>query len=139
MKRLTQKKKKKFRLSKANLDFFDRENWSIKNAQNGDIVEFIHPDIQIWNKGGKQFFIYKSLNKGKDKIYPNSSETTIIFHAVLVIPYNKLVVSEDMGVGDVNHPEWYKLATDEEYEMFYEKLYEKGYKWDKNKLEIVKI
>ena len=54
MKRLTQFIIEKFRLSKANLDFFDRKNWSIKNAQNGDIVEFIHPDIQIWNKGGKQ-------------------------------------------------------------------------------------
>ena len=110
----------------------DRENWSIKNAEDGDIVSMY---------AGTLFFIYKCLN-GEHPIN-NTSADTIVYHAYYMISAHrkKLEVGIDTGVGGINGNNYssFKLATDEEQEEFYKVLREHGYEWDNNKKKIVEI
>ena len=107
----------------------DRENWSIKNAEDGDVVSMY---------GSTLFFIYKCLN-GEHPIN-NTSADTIVYHAYYLVSRKKLEVGIDTGVGGINgNNDNFKLATDEEQEEFYKALRVCGYEWDNNKKEIVEI
>ncbi len=109
---------------KRNLD-----NWTIENAQDGDIVEL---DKSL-------LFIYKGLNK--DIHINNTSDGTIVYHATYICDERKkLKVGVDTGVGNITrNPLKYKLASEEKCEEFYEALKKAGYKWDDSKLKIIKI
>lgn len=109
---------------KRNLD-----DWSIKTAQDGDIVEMINDLL----------FIYKGLNK--DLHVNNASSDAIVYHATYFCDERKkLEVGIDTGVGVISErPERYKLASEEKCDEFMEALKKAGYKWDDNKLKIVKI
>ena len=136
MKKLNQFIIEKFRLSKdclKNEHYPDRKNWSITTAENGDIVEWVPA-------GGCLYFIYKGLNSGVDKVNSTSSDT-IVYHASWIIDdvRNMLDIEVDTGVGTINKPKNFCLASDEMCEKFYAELKKKGYMWDENKLEIVKI
>lgn len=105
----------------------DREHWSITNAQDGDIV--------VWND--TLWFIYKCLNQGSNRIN-NTGSNTIIYHAYyLADNRKKLVVGIDTGVGDISKPDLFKLATEEQYQEFYQALDKEGYKWDNIHKKIV--
>lgn len=106
----------------------DRENWSITNAQDGDIV-VLHDTL---------LFIYKCLNTGSNKIN-NTGPETIIYHAYyLADDRKKLDVGIDTGVGNISRPYLFKLATEEQCEEFYQALDKEGYKWDDIHKKIVK-
>lgn len=109
---------------KRNLD-----DWSIETAQDGDIVEMINDLL----------FIYKGLNK--DLHVNNASSDAIVYHATYICDERKkLEVGIDTGVGVISErPERYKLASEEKCDEFMEALKKEGYKWDDNKLKIVKI
>ena len=109
---------------KRNLD-----DWTIKTAQDGDIVE-MDEDL---------LFIYKGLNK--DFHVNNASDNAIVYHATYICDNRKkLSVGIDTGVGLISErPERYKLASEEKCDEFMEALKKAGYKWDDNKLKIVKI
>ena len=107
----------------------NKENWSIENAEDGDVV--------CWN-GDTLFFIYKCLNTGYD--YSNASENAIVYHASYIADNRqKIDIGPDTGVGDTSKPQLFKLATDEQCRQFYKALEKHGYKWDDNKKEIVKL
>ena len=126
----------KFRLSKDCLKtdhYPDRKNWSITTAENGDIVEWVPA-------GGCLYFIYKGLNSGADKVN-SASSNAIVYHATWIIDdmRNILDIAVDTGVGTLDRPKNFKLASEEMCEKFYTELKKKGYMWDENKLEIIKI
>jgi len=107
----------------------DLENWTIKTAQDGDIVE-LNEDL---------LFIYKGLNK--DFHVNNASDDAIVYHATYICDdRKKLEVGVDTGVGVISEkPERYKLASEEKCDEFMEALKKAGYRWDDVKKEIVKI
>jgi len=109
---------------KRNLD-----DWTIETAQDGDIVEL----------NEYLLFIYKGLNK--DFHINNAYDDSIVYHAVYFCDNTKkLKVGVDTGVGNIlGGTERYKLASEEKCEEFIEALKKAGYKWDDNKLKIVKI
>ena len=108
---------------KRNLD-----NWSIETAQDGDIVE-LNEDL---------LFIYKGLNK--DFHVSNAGDDAIVYHATYICDERKkLEVGIGTGVGVITGRFQYKLASEEKCEEFMEALKKAGYKWDDNKLKIVKI
>ena len=104
------------------------DEWSILDAEDGDIV--------VLNE--TLLFIYKGLNK--DFHVNNASDDAIVYHATYINDNRKkLEVGIDTGVGLISQrPERYKLASEKECEEFYEALDKAGYKWDEAKLEIVK-
>ena len=104
------------------------EDWSILNAEDGDVVEL----------GENLLFIYKGLNK--DCHVNNAGPNAIVYHATYICDYRKkLKVGIDTGVGLIDKPNKYKLASEEKREEFYEALKKAGYKWDDVKLKLVKI
>ena len=109
---------------KRNLD-----DWSIETAQDGDIVEIDETLL----------FIYKGLNK--DLHINNASPDAIVYHAIYICDERKkLVVGIDTGVGAITgRSNRYKLASEDKCDEFMEALKKAGYKWDDNKLKIVKI
>lgn len=109
---------------KRNLD-----DWSIDTAQDGDIVELDETLL----------FIYKGLNK--DLHVNNASADAIVYHATYICDERKkLEVGIDTGVGSIiGRSNKYKLASEEKCDEFMEALKKAGYKWDDNKLKIVKI
>lgn len=109
---------------KRNLD-----NWTIETAQDGDIVEL--DDTLL--------FIYKGLNK--DIHVNNAGDDAIVYHATYICDERKkLEVGIDTGVGVITgRSNRYKLASEEKCDEFMEALKKAGYKWDDNKLKIVKI
>lgn len=115
--------------SKTKIHTRNPENWSIIDAEDGDIVEL----------NNNLLFIYKGLNK--DFHVNNSSDDAIVYHATYIYDNRKkLKVITDTGVGTIDeNPERYKLASLEKCEEFYQALDKAGYKWDETKLEIVKI
>ena len=109
---------------KRNLD-----DWTIETAQDGDIVE-LDEDL---------LFIYKGLNK--DIHVNNAGDDAIVYHATYICDERKkLDVGVDTGVGVITgRSNRYKLASEEKCDEFMEALKKAGYKWDDNKLKIVKI
>ena len=109
---------------KRNLD-----DWTIETAQDGDIVEL--DDTLL--------FIYKGLNK--DFHVNNAGDDAIVYHATYICDdRKKLEVGVGTGVGVITgRSDRYKLASEEKCEEFMEALNKAGYKWDDNKLKIVKI
>jgi len=109
---------------KRNLD-----DWTIETAQDGDIVE-LDEDL---------LFIYKGLNK--DIHVNNAGDDAIVYHATYICDdRKKLDVGVDTGVGVITgRSNRYKLASEEKCDEFMEALKKAGYKWDDNKLKIVKI
>ena len=106
-----------------------RENWSIENAENGDIVS--------WNDD-TLLFIYKCLNTGNNKIN-NATDNAIVFHASWISDdRNILEIGIDTGVGDTSKPYLYKLAPVEKCKNFYQEIEKKGYKWDDIHKKIIK-
>ena len=115
--------------SKSKINVRDKENWSILNAEDGDVI--------AWN-GDTLFFIYKCLNTGYD--YSNANENAIVYHATyLADNRQKIEIGPDTGVGDTSKPKLFKLATDEQCDAFYKALEKNGYKWDDDKKEVVKL
>ena len=104
------------------------EDWSIVDAEDGDIVEL----------NNNLLFIYKGLNK--DYHVNNAGPNAIVYHATYICDNRKkLEVITDTGVGEItNRPERYKLASPEKCEEFYQALDKAGYKWDETKLEVIK-
>ena len=115
--------------SKSKVNIRNKENWSIKNAEDGDIV------LDNW---GRLFFIYKCLNTNY-KYCDESNENAIVYHAIYFKKRNEIKVATDIGVGVNNDELRYKLATDEQCEEFYKALKDHGYKWDDIKKEVVKL
>ena len=109
---------------KRNLD-----DWTIETAQDGDIVEMNETLL----------FIYKGLNK--DFHVNNADDDAIVYHATYICDdRKKLEVGVDTGVGTISERlERYKLASEEKCEEFMKALKKAGYKWDDNKLKIIKI
>ena len=106
----------------------DLENWTIKTAQDGDIVKCM----------GCLLFIYKGLNK--DLHVSSASGSAIVYHATYLNDNRKkLDVGVDTGVGGIYEFDDYRLASEEECEEFYDALKKAGYQWDDDKKEIVKI
>ena len=114
--------------SKSKIYNKNSEDWSILNAEDGDIVEL---DDNL-------LFIYKGLNK--DFHVNNAGPYAIVYHAYYLCDNRKkLEVITDTGVGEINNkPERYKLASPEKCEEFYKALDDHGYKWDETKLEVIK-
>jgi len=111
----------------------DLKNWTIENAEDGDLVEM--PDINI-------VFLYKCLNTKKEI---QASPKAIIYHAYYIYDDRKrLVIKTDTGVGTVdeentNTYKKYRLASETLTEEFFQSLRERGYKWDNSKKELVRI
>lgn len=105
------------------------DDWTIETAQDGDIVEL----------NDTLLFIYKGLNK--DFHVNNADDDAIVYHATYICDERKkLEVGVDTGVGVISvKTERYKLASEEKCEEFMKALKKAGYKWDDNKLKIVKI
>jgi len=113
--------------SKTKIHNRNPKDWSILNAEDGDIVELYE----------NLLFIYKGLNK--DLHVNDAVSDAIVYHATYICDYRKkLEVITDTGVGTIEKPERYKLASPEKCEEFYQALDEHGYKWDEIKLEVVK-
>ena len=106
-----------------------KEDWSIQTAEDGDFVE-LDEDL---------LFIYKGLNK--DFHVNNAGDDAIVYHATYICDERKkLEVGVDTGVGVITgRSNRYKLASEEKCDEFMEALKKAGYKWDNNKLKIVKI
>ena len=102
-------------------------NWSIEKAENGDIVS-----------DGDLLFIYKCLRKDCQIKYNNASPNAIVYQAIYFTDSDRIEVKIDTGVG-TTYNDYYELATDEQCELFYKALEKKGYKWDNNKKEVVKL
>ena len=127
MKDINQFITEKFKLSVKNIKK-KNEQWSIENAEDGDFVRCLETLI----------FIYKCLNKNKQ--YSTATEDAIVYHAAFFNDNRKKVtIGPDTGVGNPKSKYRFQLATDEEIEEFKKALYIEGYKWDENKLEILKI
>lgn len=104
------------------------DDWKIENAQEGDFVNCFM-DV---------YYIFKCFNKNHQ--YGSFSEDTIIFSACYVDNHTQdITIGPKCGVGTLTSKYNNKLATEEEREKFLKALEKKGYKWDENKLEIVKI
>lgn len=117
----------KLKLSR-NTKFRDLDNWSIKTAEDGDIITGY----------GLIYFIYKCLNDNHK--YSNTSERSIIYHVLYIDDDREILnIGPDVGVGSINNPGNYRLATEEECEKLFKALKKKGYKWNENQLKIVKI
>jgi len=113
--------------SKTQIHNRNPKDWSILNAEDGDIVELYE----------NLLFIYKGLNK--DYHINNASPDAIVYHATYICDNRKkLEVSTDTGVGTIEKTERYKLASPEKCEEFYQALDKAGYKWDETKLEVIK-
>jgi len=114
--------------SKTKIHTRNPEDWSIVDAEDGDIVEL----------NDNLLFIYKGLNK--DFHVSNAGDDAIVYHAVYICDNRKkLEVKIDTGVGTIDVvPERYKLASSEKCEEFYQALDKAGYKWDETKLEVIK-
>ena len=131
MKKINQYIIERLRLSKNDISnnrhISYRDNWSILNAENGDIVKCYSSGL---------LFIYKGLNK--DFHINNASLNAIVYHAFYINDdRKKVVVKIDTGVGTTTNK--FLLASEEEQDEFYQALEKNGYRWDENKLEIVKI
>lgn len=132
MKNINQFIAEKFKITSKNIQKRDIKNWSIQNAQDGDIVTWC---------SGLIIFIYKCLNKGSI-IKNKAAENAIVYHVAYIKNANELKIGLDTGVGSVNHntnPKTYKLASEEECDILYKALEENGYEWDEIKLELIKI
>lgn len=105
------------------------EDWSIKEAEDGDIVN--------WNSTGA-FFIYKCLNEGKK--YTKASAEAIVYHVAYDFNIKHLTVGPDTGFGTpYEHPENFKLASIDKCEELFEVLKKNGYEWDENHKELIKL
>jgi len=115
--------------SKTKIHTRNPEDWTIKDAEDGDIIK-LHDYL---------YFIYKCLNK--DKKY-KASEDAIVYHIVVNMNIKKVFLGPDTGIGTISDKDIltkFALANDEECNKFLEILEEEGFKWDETKLEIVKI
>ena len=92
----------------------DKEHWSIKTAEDGDII-----------MDGTLLFIYKCLRKDCKNLNNGASPNAIVYHAIYFINEDRIKVKIDTGVGTTNN-DYYELATDEECEKFYKALEKNG-------------
>jgi len=117
--------------SKSKVNIKDLENWTINDAEDGDII------ISKYNQ-----FIYKCLND--DKKYC-SEPTAIIYHACYnLTPFHSskpLSIGPDIGVGSLKDGNYqqFKLSSKEECKELFNALDKAGYKWNDVKLKLVKI
>lgn len=103
------------------------DDWTIKDAKNGDIICCVTNIL----------FIYKDLDINKKYTHnPNG----IIYHA-LCDDYNNLSIGPNVGIGTINdnNTYHYKLASNEQCKKMFNILKSHGYKWDESKLELEKI
>ena len=114
--------------SKSKVNIKDLENWTILDAEDGDIIHWNDSDL---------FFMYKCLNEGKK--YSQASENAIVYHCVYYSDNRQMVeIGPGTGVGTIENPKAFKLASEKECENFYEALDKAGYIWDDVKLKLVK-
>jgi hypothetical protein len=104
----------------------NRNNWSILNAKPGDLVQCV---------GYKIFFMYKGLVKHDDK------DNIIEYYWLVDLSDNgkRLKDKSDWGVGTTDDPNEFKLVTTEDEKKVYNYLKQKGYYWDKIKLELKRL
>ena len=113
--------------SKTQIHTRNQEDWNIQNAENGDFV--------VWTPG-TLYFIYAGLNK--DFKVNNTTDDTIVYHILYNPEQDKIYPGPDTGIGGINKPNVYRLATEEEYEILLGGINKHGYKWDETKLEVIK-
>ena len=113
--------------SKTKIHTQNQEDWTIKDAEDGDMV--------VWTPG-PLIFIYKGLNK-EFKVN-STTDDAIVYHILYNPEQDKIYPGPDTGIGDINKPNVYRLATEEEYEILLGGINKHGYKWDETKLEVVK-
>jgi len=113
--------------SKTKIHTRNLEDWNIQNAENGDFV--------VWTPG-TLYFIYAGLNK--DFRVNNAGDDAIIYHILYNPDQDKIYPGPDTGIGDINKPNVYQLASEEEREILLKGIDKGGYKWDETKLEVVK-
>ena len=128
MKQLSQYILEKLQIKKDSKIKNHQENWSIETAEDGDIV-IDQNDL---------YFIYKCLNEGKK--YTNAASNAIVYHVAGILDERrKIFLGPDTGVGTLENKKYFRLATEEECNNFFEFLKEKGYKWNDKKLELIKL
>jgi hypothetical protein len=128
MKQLAQYIFEKLQIKKNSKVKDHRKNWSIETAKDGDIV-IDQNDL---------YFIYKGLNK--DIHINNAGDTAIVYHVAGILDERRIIsLGPDTGVGALENKKYFRLATEEECDKFFEFLKEKGYKWNDKKLELVKL
>ena len=128
MKQLSQYILEKLQIKKDSKIKNHQENWSIETAEDGDIV-IDQNDL---------YFIYKCLNEGKK--YTNATSNAIVYHVAGILDERrKIFLGPDTGVGTLENKKYFRLATEEECNNFFEFLKEKGYKWNDKKLELTKL
>ena len=106
------------------------ENWTIKDAKDGDFVVWV-PD--------NKYFIYKCLS-GETNIDIGNKFVTdaIVYHVLYDQKHDKLIIGPKTGIGDISYEKWYKFASDEECEILLKGLDKHGYKWNEKELEVIK-
>lgn len=113
--------------SKTKIHTRNPEDWDIQNAENGDFV--------VWTPG-TLYFIYAGLNK--DFKVNNTTDDAIVYHILYNPDQDKIYPGPDTGIGDINKPNVYQLASEEEREILLKGIDKGGYKWDETKLEVIK-
>lgn len=101
-----------------------RNNWSILNAKPGDLVQCM--DYKI-------FFMYKGLVERAD------IDNIIEYYWLVDLRDNHLKDKPGWGVGTTDDPNKFKLITTEDEKKVYNYLKQKGYYWDKIKLELKRL
>lgn len=101
--------------------------WNIKDAKEGDYIQFSDKDL---------YFIFKMFNK--DHEYSDTlSEDTIIYYAAYNSRINKVHIGPSTGIGDSTKE--YNLAPKEIKDAFNKALKKQGYEWDEYKKELYKV
>lgn len=103
------------------------DDWSIENAEDGDIVN---------SNDGDLYFIYKCLNTNKK--YGSLSEDSIIYHVVYSTVSSKLIIGPDYGIGTLRYHSPMKLATLEECENLFKVLEKNNLEWDEKNKKLIK-
>ena len=120
-----------FILEKLKLNPQTKLKWSIRNAQDGDIITFE-------NNNNKHIFIFANMEKnwrGVDHIYGHVD-----------YPVGKAYINFCSGAGllslaslDKVAEDQFYLSTEAEKRLLFDKLKNGGYTWDNEKKELKKI
>lgn len=121
--------------SVSNKSYVNRQlvdNWNIKDAEDGDIVQ--------WNSS-ELYFIYKCLNENRQ--YKATYEDSIVYHVAYDFNTKSLSLGPDTGVGhiednDEKNKRLYQLASIEKCEDLFDALEENGYYWDYKNKKLIK-
>ncbi len=104
--------------------------WTIETAERGDIITINEGSIKL-------IFIFKEVDKeDDDKI---RSIAAISVHTTLHRIYLLYNPQNQTDYFFTKHDVKFSLATEREKQLLFDKLKEKGYKWNAKKKEIEKI